>query len=134
LRRTAKIYSESFPEMDTWWQAATVGSTFCYRYDLVDGEGETPIGAAVVWDMDTFSTAWNIRAFGFSEFFIEPGYRRKGYAKLFMQSILKHLRDNRVGLLEIHIEAHNKAAQELLQMLHFEQIDAGILYRLPPLP
>jgi GNAT superfamily N-acetyltransferase len=134
LRRTARIYSESFPEMDTWWQAATVGSTFCYRYDLVieqDRDTEIPVGAAIVWDMDTFSTAWNVRAFGFSDFFIEPAFRRKGYAKLFMQSILKHLRDNRVGLLEIQIEAHNAPGRAMLEMLHFEKVDSGSLYRLP---
>jgi GNAT superfamily N-acetyltransferase len=82
--------------------------------------------------MDTFSTAWNVRAFGFSEFLIAPDFRKRGFAKLFLQSILKHLRDNRVGVMEIHIDSKNAPARRLLECFRFTQVDVGRMYRLPP--
>lgn len=126
LRRTVKIYSESFPAMDDWWAANTIGLAFCYRFDLEDGEEPAnAVGTALVWEMEGFAREPDGRAFGIYDLFIDPSFRRKGYAKLFMLSILRHLRDNRINYVEVQIDDTNNAARGLLTQFGFEQVAAG---------
>ena len=130
LRRTVKIYSESFPAMDDWWAANTIGLAFCYRFDLEDGEEPAnAVGTALVWEMEGFAREPDSRAFGIYDLFIDPRFRRKGYAKLFLLSILRHLRDNRINYVEVQIEDTNGAARGLLTQFGFEQVAAGRLFQ-----
>jgi ribosomal protein S18 acetylase RimI-like enzyme len=130
LRRTVKIYSESFPAMEDWWAANTIGLAFCYRFDLEDGEEPAnAVGTALVWEMEGFAREPDSRAFGIYDLFIDPKFRRKGYAKLFLLSILRHLRDNRINYVEVQIEDTNAAARGLLTQFGFEQVAAGRLFQ-----
>jgi len=130
LRRSVKIYSESFPAMDDWWTANTIGLAFCYRFDLEDGEDPAnAVGTSLVWEMEGFPKEPNGRAFGIYDLFIDPSFRRRGYAKLFMISILRHLRDNRINYVEAQIEDTNNAARGLLTQFGFEQVAAGRLWQ-----
>jgi GNAT superfamily N-acetyltransferase len=130
LRRTVKIYSESFPAMDDWWAANTIGLTFSYRFDLEDGEEPAnAVGTALVWEMEGFAREPDSRAFGIYDLFIDPRFRRKGYAKLFLLSILRHLRDNRINYVEVQIDDTNEAARGLLTQFGFEQVAAGRLFQ-----
>jgi ribosomal protein S18 acetylase RimI-like enzyme len=130
LRRTVKIYSESFPAMEDWWAANTIGLAFCYRFDLEDGEEPAnAVGTALVWEMEGFAREPDGRAFGIYDLFIDPSFRRKGYAKLFMLSILRHLRDNRINYVEVQIDETNSAARGLLTQFGFEQVAAGRMFQ-----
>jgi len=132
LKRTVKIYSESFPAMDDWWAANTIGLTFCYRFDLEDGEAPAnAVGTALVWEMEGFAREPDSRAFGIYDLFIDPSFRRKGYAKLFLLSILRHLRDNRIHYVEAQIDDGNNAARNLLIQFGFEQVAAGRMFQAP---
>ena len=130
LRRSVKIYSESFPAMDDWWTANTIGLAFCYRFDLEDGEDPAnAVGTALVWEMEGFAKDPDSRAFGIYDLFIDPSFRRKGYAKLFLISILRHLRDNRIDYVEVQIDESNEAARGLLKQFGFEQVAVGRLWQ-----
>jgi GNAT superfamily N-acetyltransferase len=132
LRRSVKIYSESFPAMEDWWAANTIGLTFCYRFDLEDGEDPAnAVGTALVWEMEGFAREPDNRAFGIYDLFIDPSFRRKGFAKLFLLSILRHLRDNRINYVEVQIDDDNSAARNLLTQFGFEQVAAGRLFQAP---
>lgn len=125
LRRQVDILAESLPKPNTWWQACVVGATITYRYEMIDADSKAPIGRALVWEMETFGRAWNTVSFGLHEFFIEESRRRLGYGKLLLYSILKHLQDNRIGLVEVQFDAENLAGRGLVQAVGFRQVDVG---------
>ena len=87
------------------------------------------MGTALVWEMEGFAREPDSRAFGIYDLFIDPRFRRKGYAKLFLLSILRHLRDNRINYVEVQIEDTNAAARGLLTQFGFEQVAAGRLFQ-----
>jgi ribosomal protein S18 acetylase RimI-like enzyme len=130
LRRNVKIFSETFPLPKTWWHACTMGPTISYRYEMVDGQTDEQIASALVWEMETFGWAWKVRTFGITDFNVEFSRRRRGYGKLLLQSILKHLQENKIGLVEAQMMERNLPTRSLFELLGFQRVDIGRVYRL----
>jgi ribosomal protein S18 acetylase RimI-like enzyme len=131
LRRKVRIFSEPMPNPQTWWNACITGPVMTYRYEMLESDRDEAIGNAIVWEMETFTWAWKVRAFGVTDFYIEPTYRRQGYAKLLLQSVLKHLQENKIGLVEVQTMERNAPAIGLYQGLGFAKADTGHLLKLP---
>lgn len=129
LRRQVKLTVESWPSSLSWWQACTMGWAPTLRYDMLDRSTEEPIGSALVWEMETHGRAWRIPSVGVTHVHIAESRRRSGYGVLLLHSIIKHLQDQNIGLVEIQTMLRNAAARNLYGKLGFRQVDRGHVYR-----
>ena len=132
LRRGVRIMSETFPLASSDWHAATQGMVVAYRYEMVDGATNQPLGSALAWDMELFTLTWRKRAFGVAELEIDPARRHAGYGKLLMHSICRHLQDNKVAVVEAQSDAADAPWLGLLAGVGFRRIDVGHVYRPRP--
>jgi ribosomal protein S18 acetylase RimI-like enzyme len=134
LKRLVEVQAEPWPTPANWWDACVLGNMPSLRYEMIDKESQQPIGKAWVWEMESFGLAWKMPTVGIIDFWIEPAFRRKGYARLLLLTMLKHLRDQQIELVELQTMERNEAARKLYESVGFEMIDRGIAYRLngPP--
>lgn len=130
LRRSVKLLVEPWPKPRSWWQAATIDPMVTLRYELAERDRDVEIGHALVWEMETFGRAWGQPSVGIIDFEIQPERRRQGYGKLMMLTVLKHLQDQRITLVEVQTMERNVAATNLYENLGFTRIDTGHVYRL----
>ncbi len=133
LSRNVEIQVESWPMTSDWWQANTLGSIPSLKYEIRDRVSGDLAGWAWVVDMEPFSTAWQVPVVGITEFYIQEPFRRKGFGRLLLHRIMKHLRDQAISLVEVQTMEDNDAARGMYESLEFRQIDRGIIYRLPDL-
>lgn len=101
-------------------------------YEMVDRNTKKTIGKAWVWEMESFGRAWSRPVVGISSLEIREEFRRQGYGKLFLHGILKHLRGQKIELVEVQTMERNEPARNLYQMLGFQHIDTGHAYRYQP--
>lgn len=130
LRREVDILVEPWPTPPSWWHACTMGPMISLRYEMVERTTRVPIGHAWAWEMDAFGLRWRFPAVGITNFHIEESRRRHGFATLLLQGILKHLYDQRVGIVEIQTMESNSAARGLYQKFGFRHVDTGHAYLL----
>lgn len=130
LRREVDVLVEPWPAPPTWWHACTIGPMISLRYEMVERRTRLPIGHAWAWEMDAFAARWRCPSVGITQFEIEPDRRRHGFASLLLHGILKHLFDQRVGIVEVQTMERNEAARGLYQKLGFAAIDKGHAYQL----
>lgn len=130
LRREVDILVEPWPIPPSWWHACTMGPMITLRYEMVERSTRAPIGHAWAWEMDTFGNRWRFPTVGITNFHIAEERRRYGFASLLLQGILKHLQDQRVGIVEIQTMQRNVAARGLYEKFGFQQVDTGHAYQL----
>jgi ribosomal protein S18 acetylase RimI-like enzyme len=130
LRRQVKLMLEPWPKPLSWWHACTLGPVASLRYDLVDRDSEAFIGKAWVWEMESFGRNWGRPSIGITDLFVAENRRRQGFGKLLLHSIMKHLQEQRIALVEIQTMERNAAARGLYASLGFRQVDIGHVYRL----
>lgn len=130
LRRAVEVQAEPWPLPSTWWDACVMGNMPSLRYEMFERETRAPIGHAWVWEMELFGQAWGTPTVGITDFRIEYEFRRRGFGKLLLLTILKHLREQQISLVELQTMATNDSAQGLYEGLGFKQIDSGQAFRL----
>lgn len=134
LRRTVEVQAEPWPLPDTWWDACVLGNIPTLRYEMLERDSHTRVGRALVWEMECFGRAWGGSTVGIVDFEIELAYRRRGYGKLLLLTMLKHLREQQIDRVEIQTMDRNSAARGLYESLGFERIDVGHAHRLRAAP
>ena len=130
LRRQVEILVEPWPMPPSWWHACILGNTISLRYEMVERATNQPIGAAWVWEMETFGRVAGTPMVGIADFHIQEARRGHGFGKLLLYSVLKHLTEQRIGLVEAQTMQRNPAGQALYRSLGFEHVDTGHIYRL----
>lgn len=108
-----------------------LGPMVALGYDITERGSNAPIGRAWVWEMEAFSRRLGKPAVGLIDFVIEESRRRKGYGKLLLHSILKHLQSQKIGYVEVQTMERNEAARGLYEGLGFTHADTGHMYRKP---
>lgn len=129
LRRQIELTVEPWPTPPTWWRACTVGPMPALRYEMLDQTTRESIGYSWVWVMESFTQAWNVTSVGIADFEIRPERRRQGYGKLMLYSVLRHLQEQNIILVEVQTMERNAAARGLYEALEFEHCDTGHVYR-----
>jgi ribosomal protein S18 acetylase RimI-like enzyme len=129
LKRLVEVQAEPWPTPTSWWDACILGNMPSLRYEMVDKESQLLIGKAWVWEMESFGMAWKAPTVGIIDFWIEPPFRRKGYARLLLLTMLKHLRDQQIELVELQTMQRNEPARKLYESVGFEVIDRGLAFR-----
>ncbi|MBX9655658.1 GNAT family N-acetyltransferase [bacterium] len=130
LRRSVEVQAEPWPLPTTWWDAAVLGNMPSLRYEMIERETQTPIGRAWVWEMEYFGQAWGFPTVGITDFQIDPSFRRRGYGKLLLLTMLKHLKEQQIELVELQTMSTNDSAQGLYEGLGFMKVDSGQAFRL----
>jgi ribosomal protein S18 acetylase RimI-like enzyme len=130
LRRQIELTVEPWPIPTTWWRACTIGPMPAMRYEMLDHETRDVIGWSWVWVMESFTQAWNVNTVGIAEFEIKEALRRQGFGKLMLFSMLRHLLEQNIGLVEVQTMERNSAARGLYESLGFTLCDSGQVYRL----
>lgn len=134
LRRTVEVQAEPWPLPATWWDACVLGNIPSLRYDMMEKDTQSHIGRALVWEMDGFTRACGVATVGVVDFEIEFAFRRRGYGKLLLLTMLKHLREQQIGRVEIQTMERNSAARGLYESLGFAEVDVGHAHRLSMAP
>ncbi|MGL4461143.1 MAG: GNAT family N-acetyltransferase [Planctomycetia bacterium] len=134
LRRNVELLVEPTPTPLSWWHACTLGPMITLGYELIHRTNQAPIGTAWVWEMETYVRSWGVHSVGVTNFQIVESERRKGYGKLLLYSILKHLKEQGIGLVEVQTMERNQAARGMYDRLGFSQVDSGHVYRLNETP
>jgi ribosomal protein S18 acetylase RimI-like enzyme len=130
LRRSVEVQAEPGPLPRSLWDAAVLGNMPSLRYEMIERETQIPIGSAWVWEMEYFGLAWGFSTVGITDFRIEPTFRRRGFGKLLLLTMLKHLKEQRIELVELQTMSTNDSAQGLYESLGFDKVDTGQAYRL----
>lgn len=130
LWRQVELTAEPWPMPTSWWHASVMQSVVSLAYEMVERSTRRPIGHAWVWEMESFGLAWKMPTVGISQFEVAEPFRRQGYGKLFVHSILKHLRGQKINCVEVQTMERNQSARGLYAALGFQQVDTGHIYRL----
>lgn len=130
LRRNVDVQAEPWPLPASWWDACLMGNIPSLRYEMFEKETQRPIGHAWVWEMECFARAWSAPTVGIIDFEIATTFRRRGYGKLLLLTVLKHLREQQIERVELQTMARNDAARGLYEGLGFDQVDTGHAFRL----
>lgn len=134
LRRTVEVQAEPWPIPDNWWDGCVHGAMPSLRYEMIERETQELVGQALVWEMECFGAAWGIPTVGIVDFRIEPDFRRRGYGKLLLLTMMKHLREQQIELLELQTMSTNEPARGLYEELGFQHVDTGQAFRLSKEP
>jgi GNAT superfamily N-acetyltransferase len=109
----------------TWWQECAFGPLELHDYRLTDkGTGKWAARASL-WEMETYSPAWNEHAVGLAELEVTADARRKGLARFLLAQILRHVQEQFFTVAEIQAAEANVAAVNLIRGLGFLQVDRG---------
>jgi GNAT superfamily N-acetyltransferase len=130
LKRTVEVQAEPWPVPASWWDACVVGNMPSLRYEMVERDTQAPIAHAWVWEMESFGQAWQASTVGIIDFYVQPAFRRKGFGKLLLLTMLKHLREQQIELVELQTMATNDSARGLYEGLGFQCVDIGEAFRL----
>jgi ribosomal protein S18 acetylase RimI-like enzyme len=113
----------------TWWQECVFGPLELHDYRLTDKRTGKWVARASLWEMETYSPAWNEHAVGLAELEVVEDQRRKGLARFLLAQILRHVQEQFFTVAEIQAAETNIAAINLVRGLGFTQVDRGRRFR-----
>jgi GNAT superfamily N-acetyltransferase len=113
----------------TWWQECVFGPLELHDYRLTDKATGKWAARASLWEMETYSPAWNEHAIGLAELEVVEEARRKGLARFLLAQILRHVHEQFFTVAEIQAAETNIAAVNLIRGLGFRQVDRGRRFR-----
>lgn len=128
IRRKMEIELTDQPFNVDWWWMIRMGRYDYLRFELRQKNGVEPVAGISVIGLDFYIPAWNERAVGLLDLFVEEDQRRKGYAQALLIEIGRRLKLEMVTLAEIHVSLNSQPVVKLVEGAGFTQIDTGIVY------
>ena len=113
----------------TWWQECVFGPLELHDYRLTDKATGKWAARASLWEMETYSPAWNEHAVGLAELEVVAEERRKGLARFLISQVLRHVYEQFFTVAEIQAAETNVAALNLFRGLGFAPVDRGRRFR-----
>lgn len=129
IRRNFQIVIRDRPPNATWWWMTRQGRLDALWFELVPKAGGQAVASMGCWGMDLHNIARGQRTVALYDLTVPESERRHGYAKALLLDVIRRLRDERVGFVEIQFQESNEAAMGLCRWLGFQQVDVGIVYR-----
>jgi ribosomal protein S18 acetylase RimI-like enzyme len=75
--------------------------------------------------MEPIASSWGLHANGIINIEIHPDFRRRGLATFLLGESLRQLQAQGVTVVEVHSDAEDPIAAELLKKLGFQSVDMG---------
>jgi ribosomal protein S18 acetylase RimI-like enzyme len=129
IRRRYEVRALPQIPIGTWWQECVLGPLEPVEFRLEEIESGHPVARAAAWEMEGFSWRWNQPSVGVVDLAVREDLRRQGLAKFLLAQILRYLKDQYFGIVEIQTMERNEPAVKLYRGLGFEQVDIGHVYR-----
>jgi ribosomal protein S18 acetylase RimI-like enzyme len=129
IRRRYEVRALPQIPIGTWWRECVLGPLEPVEFRLEELESGRPVARAAAWEMEGFSWRWNQPSVAIVELEVREDLRRQGLAKFLLGQILRYLKDQYFGIVEIQTMKQNEPAINLYRGLGFEQVDVGHLYR-----
>lgn len=127
-RRNTELVISDQPPNPTWWWLTHFGNIESMRFALHERKKGTLIASLTVVGLDHYISAWNERAIGLVDIFVQEDYRGQGYGQSLIIETIRRLRTEMITRAEIHISDDRQAAIQAVSNAGFEQIDTGIVY------
>lgn len=134
LRRQTELLVSDQPEHPTWWWYCRFGNIESMRFQLVEKKTGAPIAGVTVIGLDHYIAAWNERAIGLVDIFVEEAFRGQGYGQTLIVEAIRRLRTEMITRAEIHIPEDYPDAVGAIVASGFTQVDTGIVYARPSPP
>ena len=129
IRRKYEVVDLSLTAVGSWWQECVLGLIEPTEYRLVEKLTGQAAARALVWPMEGYQDRWNAPASGVLDLQVRHDVRRQGLGKFLVSQLLRHLKDQYMGIVEVHVPETNQAAVALFRGLGMEQVDIGRTYR-----
>ena len=78
--------------------------------------------------LDCYLGCWNERAVGFTDLYVTPDLRGKGYAQTLVLEVIRRLRQELVTRVELHVPADAPEVEKVADACAMQQVDMGIAY------
>ena len=128
LRRRTSVKVVLDPPSINWWECCTLGQFTVTRFELDSRDRAGPIATATFWDMESFSTAWGVRAAGLVDVRVIEAERRQGAATYLLAEAFRQLSQQAIALVEMQIPQSNTAALGLARKIGGQQVDEAVSY------
>lgn len=129
LRRQTELVVTDQPENPSWWWFCRFGNIESMRFQLLDRKSGAPIANMTVIGLDHYIRAWNERAIGLVDIFVEEPFRRQGFGQTLIVEALRRLRTEMITRAEIHVPEDYPDAVGAAIASGFTQIDCGVVYQ-----
>ena len=129
IRRSTELQIFEQPESPTWWWITHMGRLDSLRFRLAPKGGGQAFAAITVSGLDLYHPSWNERAVGLSELVVVESERRKGYGQSLLLEVIRRIRQELVTLVEAHAPQQNAAACKVLEVVGFNHVDTGTVFR-----
>jgi ribosomal protein S18 acetylase RimI-like enzyme len=128
-RQRFELCEDAASRLGTWWQYSLFNGAEPRVFSLLDHTSNQYVAKATVWEMEGFSSRWNLPAVGVADWLVQPDLRRQGIGKFLLTQVLRRVQEELLEVVELHIPGDNHPAWKVCQTLGFEQVDIGRMYR-----
>ena len=133
IRRRVKLEIDEDAPPARWWDSQALGPFRTASFRLVDRADGRILASALTWEMAGLARGPgdDRSATGLISLEVHPDSRRQGLGRHLVGEILRHDREQMVGVVTVQTETTNVAALALYRSLGFQAVETGTLYRLP---
>ncbi len=112
-----------------WWEACTLGEFELTRFEMVPRGGGPAVASATFRSMEPSGGSGAGRRAGLIDFFVDPAYRRRGYAIFLISEIFRQFLRQGIMTVQAQCMESNVSAVNMYQKLGFKPIGQGSVYR-----
>jgi GNAT superfamily N-acetyltransferase len=112
-----------------WWQACTLGEFELTRFEMVPRSGGPVVASATFRSLEPSGISSPGRRSGLIEFFVDPAYRRRGYAIFLISEVFRQFLRQGISAVEAQVMESNTPALNLYEKLGFQSVAQGSVYR-----
>ena len=129
IRRATQLAALQSTAPQSWWWQTRPGRLDTVRLGLIPKSGGDPFASVTLVGLDLYIPCWQTRAIGLLDLQVPDRHRGQGYDQALLVEVCRHVREELVGLAEIHCPADDAALIAMFQSAAFQEVDAGVVYR-----
>lgn len=130
LRKKVQFGLIDHPIHAKWWWMTRVGRFDSLSFVELPVSNPDVLAQVTCWSMDFQSVGWRQRTVGLHELFVPEKHRKKAHAKTLLLEVFRRMRDELITQIDVACKDDNAAGIGLCRKLGFEELDAGVVYRL----
>jgi ribosomal protein S18 acetylase RimI-like enzyme len=128
-RQRFELCEDAASRLGSWWQYSLFNAAEPRIFSLLDRTNQQYAAQALLWEMESFSSRWNLPAVGVVDWWVKPELQRQAIGKYLLIQIIRRAQEEMHEVVELHIPTDNNPAWKVCQAMGFEQVDFGRMYR-----